>query len=174
MLGYEQPSKYIVETTNYVSSGLPVLTAGQTFVLGYTSEQAGVFKASKENPVIIFDDFTTAKRWVDFDFKVKSSAMKMLRCKTNDVLLRFAYFVMSNIQIDSLEHSRQWISKYSNIRVPIPPLAEQKRIVGILDKFDALVNDISVGLPAEINARRKQYEYYRDKLLTFPMVESNA
>lgn len=53
------------------------------------------------------------------------------------------------------------------IVIPAPPLAEQRRIVEILDKFDALVNDLSVGLPAELNARRKQYEYYRDKLLTF-------
>lgn len=51
--------------------------------------------------------------------------------------------------------------------VPVPPLEEQERIVGILDKFDALVNDLSSGLPAEIEARRKQYEYYRDRLLTF-------
>jgi len=51
--------------------------------------------------------------------------------------------------------------------VPIPPLAEQNRIVSILDKFDALVDDISIGLPAELEARRKQYEYYRGQLLTF-------
>jgi type I restriction enzyme S subunit len=55
----------------------------------------------------------------------------------------------------------------SKARIPIPSLAEQERIVGILDKFDSLVNDISVGLPAEIQARRKQYEYYRGKLLDF-------
>jgi len=51
--------------------------------------------------------------------------------------------------------------------VPVPPMEEQERIVAILDKFDALVNDLSSGLPAEIKARRQQYEYYRDKLLTF-------
>lgn len=53
------------------------------------------------------------------------------------------------------------------IKVPIPPLEEQRRIVLILDKFDSLVNDLSIGLPAELEARRKQYEYYRDRLLTF-------
>lgn len=56
----------------------------------------------------------------------------------------------------------------ANIRMPIPPLAEQARIVAILDRFDALVNDLSSGLPAEIAARRRQYEHYRDRLLTFP------
>ena len=53
------------------------------------------------------------------------------------------------------------------LTVPIPPLQEQRRIVSILDKFDSLVNDLSVGLPAELAARRKQYEYYRDQLLIF-------
>lgn len=54
-----------------------------------------------------------------------------------------------------------------NFQVPVPPLSEQQRIVDILDRFDALCNDLTSGLPAEIAARRKQYEYYRDKLLTF-------
>ncbi len=60
------------------------------------------------------------------------------------------------------------ISDTDKLRIPIPPLEEQERIVEILDRFDALVNDISIGLPAEIEARRKQYEYYRNKLLSFP------
>jgi type I restriction enzyme S subunit len=55
----------------------------------------------------------------------------------------------------------------SQIVIPIPPLTEQQRIVEVLDRFDTLTNDITAGLPAEIEARRKQYEYYRDKLLTF-------
>jgi type I restriction enzyme S subunit len=56
----------------------------------------------------------------------------------------------------------------AGVKVQIPPLQEQKRIVSMLDNFNALVNDISIGLPAEITARRKQYEYYRSELLTFP------
>lgn len=55
----------------------------------------------------------------------------------------------------------------AKIKIPVPPLSEQERIVGILDKFDTLVNDISEGLPAEIKMRQQQYEYYRDELLTF-------
>lgn len=61
--------------------------------------------------------------------------------------------------------------KFKKLQIPIPPMEEQHRIVAILDKFEALVNDISQGLPAEIAARRQQYEYYRDKLLTFKRKE---
>mgnify|MGYP003433582543 FL=1 len=76
---YEQPNKYIVGSTDYDDSfNVPVLTAGQSFILGYTDETEGIYNASKENPVIIFDDFTGAFKWVDFSFKVKSSEMKML------------------------------------------------------------------------------------------------
>jgi type I restriction enzyme S subunit len=65
-------------------------------------------------------------------------------------------------------------SDVDRIQIPIPPLSEQERIVSILDRFDALVNDISIGLPAEIEARRKQYEYYRGKLLSFKNIADRA
>ena len=58
----------------------------------------------------------------------------------------------------------------NNIFIPIPPLSEQQRIVSILDRFEALTTDLQSGLPAEIEARRQQYEYYRNKLLTFDAV----
>ena len=68
---YEQPSNYLVKSSQYNDSyNIPVLTAGQTFILGYTDEKEGIYYATKENPVIIFDDFTAAFKWVDFPFKV--------------------------------------------------------------------------------------------------------
>lgn len=92
----------------------------------------------------------------------------MLRQKKDlAISFRFIYFAMKCINYNPTEHSRQWISKYSNIEIPIPPLEEQRRIVEILDRFEALTTSLQSGLPAEIAARRQQYEYYRDRLLTF-------
>lgn len=161
LLNYEQPTKYIVKDTKYDSSNdIPVLTAGQTFILGYTNEKFGVYEASPENPTIIFDDFTTSFHWVDFNFKIKSSAMKMLRPQNKfNGSFRYLYYAMKCIKYESVEHTRHWISKYSQIEIPIPPLEVQDEIVRILDTFS--------NLAAELQARQKQYEYYRDKLLTF-------
>ena len=166
-LEYEQPTNYQVSSKDYLDNGTPVLTAGQTFILGYTDETNGIYHASKEQPVIIFDDFTTSFHWVDFDFKVKSSAMKMLTPCNEEANFRFIYYAMKCIKYETLEHSRQWISTYSQFEIPLPPLEEQARIVSILDRFEALTTDLQTGLPAEIEARRQQYEYYRNKLLTF-------
>lgn len=171
ILDYEQPTKYIVKCKDYQNEGMPVLTAGQTFILGYTDETNGIFEASKENPVIIFDDFTTSFHWVDFNFKVKSSAMKMLRVLSErEVLFRFVYYAMKCIKYQSLEHSRQWISKYSQIEIPLPPIEVQTEIVRILDKFTSLEAELEAELKAELDCRKRQYEYYRDKLLSFENV----
>ena len=153
------------------------MTAGKTFILGYTDETDGVYEAS-QHPVIIFDDFTTANKWVDFDFKVKSSAMKMITSSDDSrFILKYVYYwlnTLPNSLIDG-DHKRQWISNYCNKKIPIPcpdepekSLAIQAEIVRILDKFDTLTNSISEGLPREIELRKKQYEYYRDQLLNFP------
>ena len=95
VVNYEQPTKYIVNSTDYDDNyEIPVLTAGQTFILGYTDETDGVYNASKESPVIIFDDFTGAFKWVDFPFKVKSSAMKILTADESKTTLRYIYHIM--------------------------------------------------------------------------------
>lgn len=160
-LDYEQPTEYLVQTTEYDDNyATPVLTAGQSLVLGYTNETEGVYKASKHNPTIIFDDFTTSFHWIDFDFKVKSSAMKMLRPKVG-VNFRYIYYAMLQINFVPTQHQRHWISKYSQFQIPIPSLSEQTHIVGILDTFTASI----ANLKEQIGERRKQYEHYRDQLL---------
>ena len=137
VINYEQPSKYIVEDTKYNDDyDTPVLTAGQTFILGYTNEKDGIYKASKKEPVIIFDDFTTSFHWVDFNFKVKSSAMKILKViDENKSSFRYLYFCMKNIKYIPTEHARQWIEKYSKFMIPLPPIEVQKEIVRILDVY---------------------------------------
>ena len=163
---YEQPTAYLVRNTNYSDRyPIPVLTAGKTFILGYTNETTGIYRAS-EHPTIIFDDFTTANKWVDFDFKAKSSAMKMLTSKDEKVcLLKYIYYWLNTLPADSIvgDHSRQWISNYAQKLFPLPPLRVQARIVEILDKFTQLEAE----LEAELEARKKQYAYYRDQLLNF-------
>lgn len=162
LLDYEQPTKYIVKSTKYDDSyNVPVLTAGQSFILGYTNEENGIYKASKENPVIIFDDFTTGFHWVDFDFKVKSSAMKMLKPKHNEIDFKYIYYAMSTLNFIPGSHARHWISIYSQLTVPVPPMEVQCEIVHILDDFTLL----SAELSAELKARQKQYEYYLHHLL---------
>lgn len=162
LLAYEQPTKYLVSSKDYDESyPTPVLTAGKTFILGYTNETEGIYPASEEEPVIIFDDFTTAFKWVEFPFKAKSSAMKMLTLKSGtNSLFKYVYYAMQCIVYNSSDHARQWISKYSNIEVPVPPLEIQEAIVEILDKF----TNLEAELEAELEARTLQYEYYRDSL----------
>ncbi|EHI0871438.1 TPA: restriction endonuclease subunit S [Escherichia coli] len=170
---YEQPTKYLVKAKDYHDTyTIPVLTAGKTFILGYTNETHGIYQASKA-PVIIFDDFTTANKWVDFDFKAKSSAMKMVTsCDDNKTLLKYVYYWLNTLPSEFAEgdHKRQWISNYSQKKIPIPcpdnpekSLAIQSEIVRILNKFTALTAELT----AELNMRKKQYNYYRDQLLSF-------
>jgi len=134
VLKYEQPTKYIVDNTNYDDEfDIPVLTAGKSFLLGYTNETHNVFS---NVPVIIFDDFTTAFKYVDFPFKVKSSAMKILKANKEIADIRFLYYRMLKTGIDTELHKRYWISKYSKVKIPLPPLDQQKKIAAILDAAD--------------------------------------
>lgn len=161
LLDYEQPTRYIVKSTDYDDSyKTPVLTAGQSFILGYTDETEGIYHATKDNPVIIFDDFVTSFHWVDFDFKVKSSAIKILKPK-NGVDIRFVYFGMLGIRFNPKEHARYWISQYSKFEVPYPDKVERENIVFKLDSFTSLISK----LDDEIELRKQQFEFYQEILL---------
>ena len=131
VLNYIRPDNYIVNREEYSDQyDTPVLTAGQSFILGYTNEKDGHFVATKEKPVIIFDDFTTSTQWIDFEFKVKSSAMKILEPFCRDFVdIRYLFFAIKNTRYTPSTHSRQWIDKFAQFVLALPPLAEQKRIV---------------------------------------------
>ncbi|WP_201632772.1 restriction endonuclease subunit S [Psychrobacter immobilis] len=136
-LDYLQPTKYIVQSTDYNDKySTPVLTAGKTFILGYTDEKTGVF--SEQIPVIIFDDFTTASKFVDFPFKVKSSAMKILLAK-DSFDIKFLYESIQNLDYETGVHKRHWISVFSKIRVAVPKLKEQQKIADCLSSLDNLI-----------------------------------
>jgi len=134
-LDYERPDEYIVKNTHYSNNyKIPVLTANKGFVLGYTDEDFGIYH---DLPVIIFDDFTTDMKYVDFPFKVKSSAMKMLKPKSKDVNLKFVYELMKFINFQPSNHRRYYISQYQNLEVLIPrDKNEQKKIADILGSAD--------------------------------------
>ncbi|MBT4969375.1 MAG: N-6 DNA methylase, partial [Bacteroidetes bacterium] len=137
---YEQPTKYLVDSVDYDDSyETPVLTAGKSFLLGYTDEQDGIFEIDNL-PVIIFDDFTTATKFVDFSFKVKSSAMKILHVNSNKADPKFVYHSIQNINFPVNQHKRYWISQYSKIKIPLPPLRFQKEIVAEIEGYQKIIN----------------------------------
>ncbi len=136
ILDYEQPTKYIVDNTDYKEEyPTPVLTAGKSFVLGHTNEINGIF----ENlPVIIFDDFTTDSKYVDFKFKVKSSAMKILKPKNKDINLKYVFWAIQRLRFDAKRHKRYYLSAFQHLKILLPPLQIQKQIVAILEKAEEL------------------------------------
>lgn len=137
VLKYEQPTKYLVETENYNESyDTPVLTAGKSFLLGYTNEQEGIYK---NIPSIIFDDFTTSFHFVDFPFKVKSSALKILKNVEDKADLKYLFYKMQTIKFQPEQHKRYWISKYSQFEIPLPTLNIQKKMAARLDKAQEII-----------------------------------
>ena len=137
-LKYEQPTKYIVDSEKYSNEyDIPVLTAGKSFILGYTNEKNNIF-SKEELPVIIFDDFTTDCKYVDFPFKVKSSAMKILH-PINNANAKFLYYYMKNIQFDSTLHKRYWISEYSQLSIKELNSKMQDEFANKMQKLEKLI-----------------------------------
>lgn len=159
LLPYEQPTSYIVKSTDYNDTyKIPVLTAGKSFILGYTNESEGVFD---KLPVIIFDDFTTATQYVNFKFKVKSSAMKILHINSELVTPKYIFYRMQTIQFDHSTHKRYWIQQYSKIKISVPPLPEQERIVARIDElFSKLDKAVET-----LKTTKQQLTVYRQAVL---------
>ena len=159
LLPFEQPTAYIVKSTDYSDAyATPVLTAGKSFILGKTNETDGIFD---QLPVIIFDDFTTATQFVNFRFKVKSSAMKILHINTDLVIPKYIFYRLQIIQFDHSTHKRYWIQSYSKIKVLIPSLDEQSRIVAHIEELFSEL-DKAVGTLKTI---KEQLEVYRQAVL---------
>ncbi len=152
LLYYEQPTKYIVKNNEYsIRNIVPVLTAGKSFILGYTNEEHNIFR---NLPVIIFDDFTTASQFVDFPFKVKSSAMKILKPVDKYTDLRFVFCKMQLINFKLGDHKRHWISEYQNLKIDIPNTVEQSAIATVLSDMDAEIDKSEVELSKYKNIKQ--------------------
>lgn len=136
-LKYEQPTNYIVKNENYDDRyNTPVLTAGQSFILGFTNEKQGIKQANSNNPVIIFDDFTTSSHFVEFPFKVKSSALKILIPDTSAYDSYFIFQSLKNIKYVPQSHERHWISIFSKFIIRKPKLEEQQKIGQFFKNLD--------------------------------------
>ncbi|KAF0129999.1 MAG: restriction modification system DNA specificity protein [Bacteroidetes bacterium] len=159
LVDYIQPTEFIVESTDYKDSfKIPVLTAGKSFIKGYTNETHGIFN---NLPAIIFDDFTTASKYVNFPFKVKSSAMKILVPSCDLINLKYVFLGMQITDVRSDTHKRYWISDFAKKTIPLPPLNEQNRII---DKIEELFSDLDNGID-NLKLAQNQLKVYRQALL---------
>lgn len=149
---YQQPTPFLVTSTAYSDDyPTPVLTAGKSFLLGYTNEDFGIY--SECLPVIIFDDFTTASQFVDFPFKAKSSAMKILTSKPG-YSIRYIFEAMQMIRFALGGHQRHWISIFANLVIPCPDSEEQLAISEVLKTADQEIASLQTRLDS-LKAEKK-------------------
>ncbi|WP_341490266.1 restriction endonuclease subunit S [Mesomycoplasma ovipneumoniae] len=142
VLKHEQSWKYIESSTKYFNHGIPVLTPGKTFVLGYTKDTKNIKKASENSPIILFDDFTTQSRFINFDFKVRSSALKLLINKNSEDNLYFHYLILQKIKYNVRHHGRHWLPLFVNFAFFQPNWSEQQKISRLFETLENLVNKL--------------------------------
>lgn len=160
LLEYKQPTPYLVNSTDYNDDyDIPVLTAGKTFILGYTNELEGIYRGKL--PVIIFDDFTTDSKFVDFPFKAKSSAMKILTAR-DGVSIKYVFEAMQMLDFKIGGHQRHWISIFSNQVIAIPEIAEQRKIASALSCADGEIET----LKQKLNHLKQEKKALMQQLLT--------
>jgi len=138
LLTYEQPTRYLVTDTDYSNDKnlTPVLTANKSFILGYTYEEQGIYQKGE---CIIFDDFTMELKYVEFPFKVKSSAIKILTQKPG-VNLKFVFEFLSFLNLSTTEHKRHYISEIELISLTVPTIKVQRDIAEVLSKIDKKID----------------------------------
>lgn len=136
VIDYEQPTGYIVNSDKYIVDGkTPVLTANKAFFLGYTNEKEGIYDKSD---CIIFDDFTLDFKYVDFPFKVKSSAIKILTAKKS-IELRYFYEYLLFLNLNTNEHKRHYISEIATLPLYLPSIDEQRRVLNVLNAISSKI-----------------------------------
>jgi type I restriction enzyme S subunit len=159
LLDYVQPTKYIVSSIEYSDEyKTPVLTAGKSFIIGYTNETNNHFDRV---PVIIFDDFTTSIQFVNFHFKVKSSAMKILVPTSNLIDIRYVFYLMKTLKVNTVTHKRYWISVFSQLPIKVASFSEQKIIA---DQIEEMLSDLDNAIE-NLKKAQEQLKVYRLVLL---------
>lgn len=131
---FERPDNYMVIDEHYENNGIPVLTANKAFILGYKNENGAYNKGN----CIIFDDFTLDSKFVDFPFKINSSAIKILTAKHKDNL-KFSHYLLSSSNILMQGHARHYISIVQPFVTSIPNIQEQNKIESMISGVDNLI-----------------------------------
>lgn len=155
-------SKNKIKATNYSKSGLiPIIDQSSNFISAHTDNLVGVIKLDE---CIVFGDHTENIKYINFPFQQGADGIKILKVENNNT--KYIYYCFNNFYVKELKYKRHW-SNAKQLIIPIPPIHIQEEIVNTLDVFTKYTSELKAELKAELKVRINQYEYYRDKLLTF-------
>ena len=159
---------FSINRPDYGQSGrYPIIDQGQSFIAGYVDDEESLLPSGE---YVVFGDHTRTVKYVNFPFAQGADGLQILRTKDH-INAKYFFHAMSASKMPNRGYNRHW-SLVKNMEIPVPDLTKQVEIVEILDYFESLVSDITIGLPAELKARRQQYEYYRDRLLSFKELDA--
>ena len=150
-------SKEYLDFGNY-----PIIDQGKNYIIGYTNNTQALLCADE---YVLFGDHTREVKYVNFKFAQGADGLKILQPKIS-MKTRFLYHALSSLNIPNRGYNRHW-TIVQELSIPVAPIEVQEEIVRILDSFTNLRTKLTSDLALELTARKKQYEYYRDKLLTF-------
>ena len=141
----------------------PIIDQGQRMIAGYTDDESILVPNGE---YVIFGDHTRVVKWVDFHFAPGADGTKVLKA-AEGIVPKYAYYAIANLNIPSRGYNRHW-TVLRGLVIPVPPVEVQREVVRVLDLFTTLKAGLEAELDAELKARRTQYAYYRDEVLTFP------